>query len=193
MTRWMALALAVCVALGLALGLRLTDGTAAAGNSPWGVDYFPNVPVVTHEGKELRFYDDLIKGKIVVINFIYTSCTSICSLSTARLAEVREKLGDRVGRDIFFYSITLDPVVDGPEVLKKFASHFYSGPGWLFLTGKPEDIDLIRYKLGERSRSKSQHRNDIMLGNDVTGEWGRDSIFSDIDHQVQVIREMDPA
>jgi protein SCO1/2 len=158
----------------------------------WDSDYFTNTPVLTHDGRNLRFYEDLIKNKIVVINFIYTSCRDICSLATARLAQVRDRLGDRVGRDVFFYSITLDPLVDGPEVLQKYAANFYSGPGWLFLTGKAEDIALIRHKLGERSKVRGDHRNDVLLGNDATGEWGRDSIFSDAEHLTHTILRMDP-
>ena len=170
----------------------LSSVTTSSAASPWDGSYFPNSPVVTHDGRTLNFYDDLIKDKIVVINFIYTSCANICPLTTARLAEVKDRLGDRVGRDIFFYSITLDPVMDGPELLAKYAETYKAGPGWLFLTGKPDDIDLIRHKLGERSRSLSEHRNDVMLGNDRTGEWGRDSAFSDIDQLVATIRNMDP-
>lgn len=164
----------------------------ATSPSPWNDTYFPNLPVVTHDGRVLRFYDDLIKGKIVVINFIYTSCSNICPLTTARLAEVRNQLGDAVGRDIFFYSITLDPLMDGPELLAKYAETYKAGPGWLFLTGKPDDIDLIRHKLGERSRVLSEHRNAVMLGNDRTGEWQRDSAFSDIEQLAATIRKMDP-
>lgn len=143
----------------------------------WSAGYFTNTPVVTHDDKKLRFYEDLIKDKIVVVNFIYTSCRDVCSLATARLAQVRQMLGDRVGRDIFFYSITLDPAVDGPEVLKKYAANFYTGPGWLFLTGTPDNIEVIRHKLGERTKSLSDHRNDVLLGNDATGEWGRIRFF----------------
>ena len=158
----------------------------------WSAGYFTNTPVVTHDDKKLRFYEDLIKDKIVVVNFIYTSCRDVCSLATARLAQVRQMLGDRVGRDIFFYSITLDPAVDGPEVLKKYAANFYTGPGWLFLTGTPDNIEVIRHKLGERTKSLSDHRNDVLLGNDATGEWGRDSIFSDAEHLAHNILRMDP-
>lgn len=185
---------AAAVAAGLLIGFRsLTSaGSAAPLASPWNETYFPNLPVVTHDGRTLHFYDDLIKGKIVVINFIYTSCANICPLTTARLAEVKDRLGDAVGRDIFFYSITLDPVMDGPEVLAKYAETYKAGPGWLFLTGKPDDIELIRHKLGERSRVLSEHRNDVMLGNDRTGEWGRDSAFSDIAELADTIRNMDP-
>lgn len=169
-----------------------TPAVPVSARSPWNETYFPNLPVVTHDGRELKFYDDLIKGRIVVINFIYTSCSNICPLTTARLAQVKDMLGDRVGRDIFFYSITLDPVLDGPEQLKKYAETYHAGPGWLFLTGKPDDIDAIRQKLGERSRSLTEHRNDVMLGNDATGEWGRDSAFSDLEQLAAVIRNMDP-
>lgn len=166
--------------------------SAPASPRTWDEAYFTNTEVVTHDGRRLRLYDDLLKGKIVVINFIYTSCKDLCSLGTARLALVRERLGARVGKDIFFYSITLDPVIDGPDVLKKYADNFYTGPGWLFLTGAPDDIDLIRYKLGDRGKTLADHRTDVILGNDATGEWSRDSIFSDTDHLTHTILRMDP-
>jgi protein SCO1/2 len=190
------------LSIGAGLALAFCDPFSIASLAPrqenrfpqrmWSADYFSNTPVVTHDGKELRFYDDLIKGKIVVVNFIYTSCRDVCSLATARLAQVRELLGDRVGRDIFFYSITLDPEMDGPEVLQKYAANFHSGPGWLFLTGTSGNIAAIRHKLGERSKTLADHRNDVLLGNDATGEWGRDSIFSDAEHLAHNILRMDP-
>lgn len=189
------------LSIGAGLALAFCDPFSISSLSPreesrfpqrmWSADYFTNTPVVTHDGKEFRFYEDLIKGKIVVVNFIYTSCRDVCSLATARLAQVREMLGDRVGRDIFFYSITLDPALDGPEVLKKYAANFHTGPGWLFLTGTPENISTIRQKLGERSKSLGDHRNDVLLGNDATGEWGRDSIFADAEHLAHNIVRMD--
>jgi protein SCO1/2 len=163
-----------------------------AQGSRWGEDYVPNLPVVTQDGKVLRFYDDLIKNKIVVISFIFTSCKDICPLATARMAQVQEKLGDRVGRDIFLYSISVDPENDTPDKLKGYADAFQASPGWLFLTGAPEDIKEIRWKLGERSRRLGEHRNDLMLGNGTTGEWGRDSAMGDLDRLILVINQMDP-
>ena len=157
-----------------------------------GEGYFPNLPVVTHEGKAVRFYDDLLKGKIVVINFIYTSCQDICPVATARLAQVEEKLGDRVGRDFFFISMTVDPEHDTPERLNEYAKAFGAGPGWSFVTGKPEDVRAINYTLGERSRSLSEHRNEIVLGNEPDGQWQRDNVFSDLDRLVITIQGMDP-
>ena len=155
--------------------------------------YFPNLPVVTHDGKTVRFYDDLIKGKMVVISFIFTSCKDICPLTTARLAQVEERLGERVGRDIFFISITVDPDNDSPEKLKEYAESFHVGPGWKFVTGKLEDIKAINAKLGERMRNLTDHRNEIVLGNDATGEWARDNVLGDIDRVMVSLYAMDPA
>jgi len=164
-----------------------------ARSNRWGGSYFPNVPVVTQDGRTANFYDDMIKGRLVVISFIFTSCTDICPLTTARMAQVEDKLGDLVGRDIFFISMTVDPETDTPERLKAFADAFGAGPGWQFLTGKPEDVKAINYKLGDRSQKNlSEHRNEIVLGNDATGEWARDSVFGDLDRLVMTIRAMDP-
>jgi len=169
----------------------LAGGSASAAR--WGENYFPNLPVVTHEGKTVRFYDDLIRGKIVVINFVYVTCPDLCSLSTARLAQVREWLGERVGRDIFIYTMTIDPQNDTPDLLKTFAEGFGAGDGWLFLTGKPEDIHTLRWKLGERSRTLSEHRSDMVLGSDKTGYWRRISAMGNLKIVTQRILEMDPA
>ena len=88
---------------------------------PWGENYIPNLTVMTQRGKPVKFYDDLVKGKIVIISFIYTSCTDICPLTTARLTLLEDKLGDMVGRDVFFLSMTVDPEHDTPEKLKEYA------------------------------------------------------------------------
>jgi protein SCO1 len=170
--------------------LGFTAAPAQAGR--WGKDYVTNVPVVTQDGKTLNFYDDLIKDKIVVLSFIYTSCKDICPLATSRLGEAQELLGDRVGRDIFFYSISIDPEHDTPQRLKQYADAFHAGPGWLFLTGLPEDIQLIRYKFGDRRPDLGDHRNDVVLGNGTTGEWQRENALGDLQHFVRAIEDMEP-
>ncbi len=161
-------------------------------DSPWGANYFPNVPLVTQDGKTVRFYDDLIKDKKVLIDFIYARCENACPLQTAKLAQVQKSLGSRVGRDIFIYSITLDPEHDTPEVLKAYAERYRAGPGWLFLTGKRADIDSVRFKLGERGE-KEGHGNSVRVGDVAKGLWMRLPLTADKDYLVTEIgKTLDP-
>ena len=182
----------------VAVDSHAQSGTAAQTtshrpNRRWGANYFPNVPVIDQNGRTLHFYDDVIKGKIVVISFIYTSCQDLCPLNTARMAQLYDKLDGAVGRDLFFISMTVDPENDTPERMKAFADAFDVGPGWLFLTGKVADIRAINYKLGDRSdRSLSEHRNEIVLGNDAISDWQRASAFGDLGSVAQAIRQMNP-
>src|SRR5712664_1293479 len=114
----------------LAAGPVLLDSATAAAGGPWAAEYFPNVPLTTQDGTVVHFYDDLLKGNAVVINLIYTRCSASCPLETAKLVQVQRLLGDRVGRDVFLYSISIDPKHDTPEVLKAYAERFHLGPGW---------------------------------------------------------------
>ncbi len=152
--------------------------TGCVASTRWGADYFPNVPLVTQDGRTVRLYDDLLKGKSVVLNLIYTQCTDVCPLETANLVQVQRLLGSRVGKEIFFYSISIDPF-DTPKLLKAYAGKFGVGPGWLFLTGKKADIALIGKKLGLSSRSdledRDGHQSSLMIGNEPTGQWVRNS------------------
>ncbi len=182
----------VILALLLSTVLGWLPASSALATS-WGEGYIPNVPLVAQDGRTVRLYDDLIKNKIVLVNFIYAGCKEVCPLVTARMAQLHQKLGDRMGRDIFFYSISLDPEHDTPAVLKAHAQAFHAGPGWLFLTGTPEDIAVVRYKLGERGKGLADHRNDAMAGNGATGEWERTSLFMDLGQLALVVLNMDPA
>ena len=168
--RWLAL----LVAAGGLLGPR-----PSAAGGPWGADYFPNVPLVTQDGKVVRFYDDLLKGKSVAINLIYTHCSASCPLETAKLTQVQRLLGDRVGKDIFFYSISIDPKNDTPEAMKAYMQKYHVGPGWLFLTGKEEDIKLVAKKLGLSSltdlSNRDGHMPSLMIGDEPNGRWMRQS------------------
>src|SRR5262249_29802832 len=109
--------------------------------------YFPKVTLRNQDNKEVSFYEDLVKGKIVVINLMYTRCDGkLCDQGTRNLVELQKALGDRLGREVFIYSITLDPDHDTPEVLKEYAAKY--GAKWTFLTGKNQDITKLRRKLG---------------------------------------------
>lgn len=138
---------------------------------------FPNVTLTTHEGKKVKFYDDLIKDKIVIINFMYVRCEGTCPGTTANLVRVQKLLGDRVGKDIFMYSITLKPEEDTPRTLKAYARAYKAGPGWQFLTGDPKDIELLRQKLGfidrdpVRDANKSNHIGMLRWGNEPHTLW----------------------
>lgn len=185
--------LACAVLLALLAAVHLIAATTSAEARRWGRDYLPNVPVVTQDGKTLSFYDDVIKDKIVVISFLYTTCRDVCPLTAARLAQVQDRLGDKLGRDVFFVSVSIDPETDTPALLKAQADALRARPGWLFLTGTRENIDAIRYKLGERSRSLTEHRNEVLFGNDRTGEWSRESVFGDLMRFEHSLRQMDPS
>ena len=145
--------------------------------SEWLRGRLLNIPLRTHENKPVRFYDDLVKDKIVLINFIFTACDDLCPPMIANLVMVQKLLGDRVGRDIFMLSISLDPVNDTPEVLKAYAEHYGTKPGWTFLTGKYEDIEKLRRKLGIYDpdpiidADKEQHAGLVTFGNERTGRW----------------------
>ena len=138
---------------------------------------FPNVALITHEGKKVKFYDDLIKNKIVIFNFMYAKCEGVCPGVTMNLARVQKLLAPRVGRDIFMYSITLKPETDTPKILADYARMHHAGPGWTFLTGKPEDIELLRVRQGFTNpdpvldADKSQHIGMIRFGNEPMQWW----------------------
>jgi protein SCO1 len=168
------------VALACALLIFLAPRVSAAPKgSPWNENYFPNVTLVSQDGKEMRFYDDMIKGKIVLINFMFATCHDACPLETAKLRQVQEQLGDRVGKEVFMYSITITPEHDTPEVLKEYMEQFKVAPGWQFMTGKIEDINLIRKKLGlyEEGEVNSDHTQSLMIGNESSGTWMKRSSF----------------
>ena len=139
--------------------------------------YFPNFELTTHEGKRVKFYDDLIKDKIVVINFMYAKCDGICVPITANLKRVQKLLGNRVGRDIFMYSITLKPQEDTPEKLNHYVQMHNLKPGWTFLTGKPEEIEILRRKMGlwtsnaKNDKDLTNHIGMVRYGNEARQWW----------------------
>jgi protein SCO1/2 len=141
--------------------------------------YFPNFELTTSEGRKVRFYDDLLKDKIVVINLMYADCDGICPLTTANLKRVRTLLREQITKDVFIYSLTLRPERDTPAALKAYASmQGVADPHWLFLTGKPAEVDLLRHKMGfadpdpEVDRDKSRHSGMLRYGNEPTCVWG---------------------
>lgn len=142
-----------------------------------GPTRFTNALLLTHEGKKVRFYDDLIKGKQVIVNMMYASCEGLCPAITARLVQIHKALKQRMGRDLFMYSITLKPEVDDAAALKSFAEmHGALLPGWFFLTGDAYDIDTVRFQLFRWNHIKfdtdiNAHTAMLRIVNDATNCW----------------------
>ena len=139
--------------------------------------YFPDVTLVTHEGKKVRLYEDLIKDKCVMLNFMYARCTGICSPVTANLKRAQALLKDHIGRDMFMYSFTLKPEEDSPEALRDYVKDRKIAPGWTFLTGSPGDLLLVRRRLGfydldpVRDADTSNHTGMVRYGNERLMLW----------------------
>jgi protein SCO1/2 len=140
--------------------------------------HLPNVPLVTHDGKRVMFYDDLIKGKAVSLNFFFAKCDEICPTVTANLAKVQKMLGPDVGTKLFMYSFTLKPEEDDVHAIRHYREMFGAKPGWTFLTGKPEDMEKIRRGIGFTypdpaiDRDKTQHIGNVRYGNEPLMLWG---------------------
>jgi cytochrome oxidase Cu insertion factor (SCO1/SenC/PrrC family) len=133
----------------------------------------PDITIYDQNGRRLRFYTDLVKGKTVAINFIFTTCTTICPPMTATFRRVQQQLGERAGRDVYLISVSVDPVTDVPERLHDFAAKFDAGPGWTFVTGSKTDIDSLLLALGAAVADKNDHSPMILVGNDLAGYWTR--------------------
>ncbi len=180
--------LSLTAAAPLAAGV-LAENAAAEGPKVWPAVteesarrrlqqlHLPNLPLITHEGKKVLFYDDLVRGKSVSLNFFYANCEEVCPLVMANLARVQKLLGNQVGRSLFMYSLTLKPEEDTVEVLKHHRAMYGAGPGWTFLTAKPDDMEKLRKAIGFSypdpaiDKDKTQHIGNIRYGNEPLMYW----------------------
>jgi protein SCO1 len=159
---------------------------------------FLNVPLVDQDGRIARFYDDLLKDKTVLINFMYARCGDFCPGMTVNLNKVQRELGDRVGKDIFMYSISLEPEHDTPEKLKSYADLFKVKPGWAFLTGTRNDIEALRQNLGfvnkdpELDKDRTRHTGMVKFGIEALERWGGAPAMTNPKYIAEYIRWMEP-
>ena len=153
-------------------------------------NYFSDVQLINQDGKPVRFYSDVLKGKTVVVNAFFTTCTSVCPPMNRNMEKIQEVLGDRVGRDVFLVSITVDPEVDTPARLKDYAQKFHAGAGWIFLTGKKENLDWALYKLGQYVENKDDHKTIFIIGNEPTGLWKKAFAIANLAELVQVVESV---
>jgi protein SCO1/2 len=133
--------------------------------------YFSDVELTDQDGRKLHFYSDVLKGKTVIVNAFFTTCTSVCPPMNRNMEKIQEALGERVGRDVFLVSISVDPEIDTPAVIKEYSKKFHAKPGWMFLTGKKENVDWALYKVGQYVEDKQDHTTVIIIGNEATGLW----------------------
>jgi protein SCO1 len=164
-------------ALGKSAAVQDADPARTKARKKIQEQHLPNVPLISHEGKEVLFYDDLVKDKIVTVNFFYSKCDEICPMVMANLVKVQKLLGDQVGRQIYMYSITLKPEQDTLDVVRTYRTALGAAPGWTFFTGKTEDIDKIRKGIGFTypepaiDRDTSQHIGNVRYGNEPLMLW----------------------
>jgi protein SCO1/2 len=163
-----------------------------------GAGRFTNALLRTQDGDEVRFYDDLIKGRQTVINFMYAECHGACPMVTSTLIKVYRELKDRMGKDIFFYSITIKPEADTPEELKHYAMMRNADlPGWTFLTGKAYDLETIRFRMLGMGHpgfdlDAAMHAGTLRIINDATNTWTMVEAFSSLNNIVTHINWADP-
>lgn len=152
-------------------GAEVSPGERRARAVEAARDYFTDVELVNQHGEPMRFYSDLIRGKVVVINTIFTTCTGICPLMSRSFEKLQERAGERMGDDVHLVSITVDPETDTPERLREFGERFHAGDGWYFLTGDPDDLEQVLGRLGQWVETPETHQGIVLMGNDRTGLW----------------------
>ena len=165
------------------------DQMKAAEPSP-AEKYFTDVVLVNQDGEQMRFYSDVLKGKTVIINAFFTTCTSVCPPMNRNLEKIQNALGDRLGKDFFLVSISVDPETDTPPRLKDYSNKFHAKPGWLFLTGKKENVDWALYKVGQYVEAKDDHVTGIIVGNEATGLWKKAFGLGKVDELLELIQSV---
>jgi protein SCO1 len=152
--------------------------------------YFTDVVLINQNGDKMRLYSDLLKGKVVIINSFFATCQGSCLPMNRNLEKVQEALGDHVGKDVVIISISVDPIVDTPANLKEYAKKLHARPGWYFLTGEKQNVDLALNKLGQFVSDKQDHLNIFIIGNERTGLWKKAFGLAPSDQLVKVVESV---
>ena len=168
--RALRLALILLAAWSAAPAVAASSGEAPA-ESAADREYFTDLPLLTHRGEEVRFYSDVLAGRVVLISGFYTNCTSVSPRQNLILSRLQAALGDRLGREVVIVSITIDPNRDDVDTVAEYAEVFHPADGWIFPTGKPENVDWVNYKLGQYLENLDDHKGTYLLGNLATGLW----------------------
>jgi len=170
--------------------LQQPEPTASAQVRSAAEKYFSDVELINQDGQKMRFYSDVLKDKVVVINTFFTTCTGVCPPINRNLEKVQEALGDRLGKDAFLISMSVDPETDTPSRLKEYSRRFHARPGWIFLTGKKENVDWALYKLGQYVEAKEGHTNIIIIGNEPKGLWKKAFGLAKADELIKMVEDV---
>jgi protein SCO1/2 len=170
--------------------LPQTDANASATKLSPAEKYFSDVELIDQDGQKLRFYSDVLKNKVVVINTFFTTCTNICPPMNRNFEKIQEALGDRLGKDAFLVSITVDPETDTPTRLKEYGRRFHARPGWMFLTGKKENVAWALYKLGQYVETKDDHTNIFIIGNEPKGLWKKAFGLAKAEELIRIVEDV---
>ena len=152
--------------------------------------YFSDVELINQDGEKVRFYSDLLKNKVVIINTFFTTCTSICPPMNRNFEKIQEALGGRLGKDAFLISISVDPETDTPTRLKEYGRRFHARPGWIFLTGKKENVDWALYKLGQYVETKGDHTSIFIIGNEPKGLWKKAMGLAKAEELIRIVEDV---
>ena len=152
--------------------------------------YFSDVELINQDGQKMRFYSDVLKDKVVIINAFFSTCTSVCPPMNRNLEKIQDALGDRLGKEVFLVSISVDPETDTPTRLKEYSQRFHARPGWLFLTGKKENVDWALYKVGQYVESKNDHTTVLIIGNEPKGLWKKAFGLAKSDELIRIVDDV---
>ena len=145
--------------------------------------------LLTQDGVEVELVEDVIGDRIVVVDFIYTTCTTVCPVLSAVMLQVQGELGDRLGNEVLLVSISVDPLRDTPARLKDYAKKLRSGDGWLWLTGDRTAVDEVLRDFGAYTPNFEDHPAMVLVGDGATGEWSRFLGFPGSNHIVERVNE----
>ena len=152
--------------------------------------YFTDVVLINQNGEKMRFYSDLLQGKVVIIDSFFATCQGSCLPMNRNLEKVQEALGDHIGKDVYIISISVDPEVDTPANLKEYAKKLHARRGWYFLTGDKQNVDFALNKLGQYVNDKQDHLNIFIIGNERTGFWKKAFGLARSDELVKVVESV---
>jgi protein SCO1/2 len=152
--------------------------------------YFTDVELINQNGERMRLYSDVLKNHVVVVNAFFATCQGSCLPMNRNLEKLQAAFKERMGKDLYIVSISVDPTVDTPQALKEYAKKLNAAPGRLFLTGKKENVDWALYKLGQYVEQREQHTNIFIIGNERTGLWKKAFGLAQADELVKIVESV---